>query len=938
MTIFNKFNSKKYEVVIASTIIFLISVIYLFPFFIGKIDTPVDVRDVLMYPWRYHAVDEKIERINLWSPANNTYSLKVSPNTTFRQAFGLDIKDSTAKKNNDSNFYLTFDFKINGDNNSKLDFGINFINKLTKRLYVPGYAVSPILEDGGKQTSWYKAYLNINSLLKDISSTRELNNFEVILTAKTNSKDKISYLNIKEMKLVLEDFSKVVKVHDYYINDLIQVFTPFREFYSGSIKKLCLPFWNNFIFTGTEFLAEPQLGYFHPIYFLCYFLFDHFTAHAVVTFISLVLSGLGAFFLARYWKLDHAASLFTAVVYMFHPFNATWFSYELMLMNSAAIPFLLLSYEKNLAQPKFFNKYLLISPLLLALIFLSGHLQFMYYTFILFFLFTLFKFLFDYKSFKRHIFSILFVSLFGIIISSIVLIPFFPLFLNSHRVSNTIEFIRTNSFPLKALLGLFFPFYGGYLGGTHSENQNLSPEYIGGFLNNYVYFGLLPLLFFILSLRKLFSDKLVAFFCFLIILSFLICTGSPIYFLVKDILPGFKQMQHFRFLQLYSYSVPFLAGIGFQLFLNNSSFVKENTKKIIVYFIFLITIIDLMYYSSFFITWSDRKSYKPLPNNGALKFLVDKTKESKEPFRILSFAIDKVGETRLKVNIAQPNTLLPYGLEDVSGCSSFIPKDIFNLFVYMQTKDLNKLYTKEKLDLFANPNLPFPIYNFKSKILNLLNVKYFMVPSVITIDPQYATKVYEGDCSIYENKNYLPRVFFVENYKVIKDPKDIIVELDNSNFDPRKEIILKEEISFTAGGAGREASCRGVVTTPLQVTKLWRVPEGDRPCSKRGSEQVNFINYDLNKIILHAKTDMPGFLVLGNNLNNNWKVKVNGKEAKHIQANLVQRAVYLPKAGNYLIEFYYYPKLFLIGAFITSFALIVLGLLALFLNKKIKTK
>ena len=96
------------------------------------------------------------------------------------------------------------------------------------------------------------------------------------------------------------------------------------------------------------------------------------------------------------------------------------------------------------------------------------------------------------------------------------------------------------------------------------------------------------------------------------------------------------------------------------------------------------------------------------------------------------------------------------------------------------------------------------------------------------------------------------------------------------------------------------------------------------------------IMYTPNKITINVKVSKPGFLVLGNNLNDNWKVKVNGSETEHVQANLVQRAVYLPKAGNYLVEFYYYPKLFLIGGFITSFALIVLGLLVMLLNKKAK--
>ena len=51
---------------IAFIIIFLIAVVYLHPFFLGKVDTASDIRDVRMYPWRYHSVDKKIKLITLY--------------------------------------------------------------------------------------------------------------------------------------------------------------------------------------------------------------------------------------------------------------------------------------------------------------------------------------------------------------------------------------------------------------------------------------------------------------------------------------------------------------------------------------------------------------------------------------------------------------------------------------------------------------------------------------------------------------------------------------------------------------------------------------------------------------------------------------------------------------------------------------------------------
>ncbi|MBI1857678.1 MAG: hypothetical protein HYR97_00955, partial [Candidatus Melainabacteria bacterium] len=213
------------------------------------------------------------------------------------------------------------------------------------------------------------------------------------------------------------------------------------------------------------------------------------------------------------------------------------------------------------------------------------------------------------------------------------------------------------------------------------------------------------------------------------------------------------------------------------------------------------TSFDLMFYSSYFISWNARSDYKKIYKGGAIEYLLTQKQASKEPFRVLPFSVSGVGDTKLKVNVSQPNILMPFELEEVSGYSSFVPKDIYSLFVYVQTKDPSKLYSKEILNLFENPNIPYPIFNFKSKILDLLNVKYFMVPSIITLQAEKVRKVFGGDAAIYENLNCLPRAFVVNNYKIIENSKETIVYLDSEIFNPRKTVIFMSEpvIASTKG-------------------------------------------------------------------------------------------------------------------------------------------
>src|SRR3990167_4894327 len=87
------------------------------------------------------------------------------------------------------------------------------------------------------------------------------------------------------------------------------------------------------------------------------------------------------------------------------------------------------------------------------------------------------------------------------------------------------------------------------------------------------------------------------------------------------------------------------------------------------------------------------------------------------------------------------------------------------------------------------------------------------------------------------------------------------------------------------------------------------------------------LNYEPENIKLSVKTSQNGYLILGHNLNENWKVTINNNESNHYQTNLVQRAVYLPKEGDYTIEFYYYPKLFFIGLSLTLASLMILLLI-----------
>lgn len=908
---------------LAFLLFLLITIFYLHPVFFGKVDIPVDIRNAGEYPWRYYSVDKKIKNILLWqsnvskqnkslSNDSKSYELKTPPAGSKKIKFDLEFDELLLiklSKIKDMGVYLTFDFK---PVNHRLDanfFKVLFYNKVTNKYRNPPIIFYPSFNE----KSWFSAFVSLN----DLGSVKDLSVYNLEVETNNLSSEREVLLYLKDFKIACDDYSSCPRVHNPYLSGLIQWYVPAREYYSDSLKKNKLAFWNNNEFTGCEFLAESRVGFFHPLYLIVYYLFDHFTAHQIITFICFLLCGIGAYLLSRSWGLGFPASILCSIVYMFHPFNVKFFSFEHMLMISAVLPFLLMSYDKNLRTNSMLNVYLVISALLLGLIFLSGKLQFVGLSVLFFLFFVMFRFfesLFYYKKvIAKHLFSIFFVFLFAMMIGSVVLVPYFTLFKTSFAKGVYGEMIDFSLMPVKALATLIYPYYHGFPEWKYSGISNIDPLIKNGFFLNYIYFGLIPFIFTLFSCRMFFKDKLIQFLSFVVIVSLIMSLDTPIYYLFSYFFPGFRGLQHGAFLEMFSFSVPFLAGIGFQNILKYFSFLSVKIKTAITVVLILISTVDLMYYSSYFLTWSNKNEYLVVHNDGVLKYLIDKQKNSDEPFRVLPFVSYKVEGVPLKVDIAKPNTLLPYKIEELSGNSYLISKDIYYLLSYALSNNLDFLYANKPLNLFKDPNIPYPIYNFHSKILDLLNVRYFMVPEIYKLDSDKTKIVFKGDSVLYENTDHLPRAFVVPDLKVNYFYDQTIKIINSEQFDPFKYVILR---SF-----------------PNVLSQKSYVMEKKLPDLKY---DVKFLSYDSNKITLRANVNRPGFLILGNNLNSNWNVKINGKLSNYLEANLVQRAVYLPGEGNYHIEFYYFPKLFLIGFLIMLFSVLILLFIVIFLKYKNK--
>ena len=176
-------------------------------------------------------------------------------------------------------------------------------------------------------------------------------------------------------------------------------------------------------------------------------------------------------------------------------------------------------------------------------------------------------------------------------------------------------------------------------------------------------------------------------------------------------------------------------------------------------------------------------------------------------------------------------------------------------------------------------------------VLNMLNTKYFIFKG-------------EGDQESYQrNPAALGNAWFVSEIEIVNTANNEIDAL--SNFEPSATAIVHKEFES-------------------QLSK--------KEFEKNG--QINLRSYSPNKLVYESESTSPQFAVFSEiwyGPDKGWKAYINGKEANHIRANYVLRAMEIP-AGKNEIVFEFKPEIYykgetisLIGSLLSLILLLVAG-------------
>ena len=150
---------------------------------------------------------------------------------------------------------------------------------------------------------------------------------------------------------------------------------------------------------------------------------------------------------------------------------------------------------------------------------------------------------------------------------------------------------------------------------------------------------------------------------------------------------------------------------------------------------------------------------------------------------------------------------------------------------------------------------------------------------------------------LYEIAAPLPRAYIAASSIYEPQTAKTLRMLSSAEFDPLRQVILNERITT----------------------------ESDRP----HASVAQIVRYENETVLIKASLSTPGILVLTDSYYPGWKVFVDGKEKKILQANHFFRGVELA-AGDHVVEFKYEPLSFRIGSTISLSALFLLTVISLF--------
>ncbi len=173
--------------------------------------------------------------------------------------------------------------------------------------------------------------------------------------------------------------------------------------------------------------------------------------------------------------------------------------------------------------------------------------------------------------------------------------------------------------------------------------------------------------------------------------------------------------------------------------------------------------------------------------------------------------------------------------------------------------------------------------------------------------PSNLERVFSGDVKIYRNRDFLPRAYFVREVRCVESDDEALKLMADVGFEPSRLAILDAP----------EKACAAANRTDVNAS-------------------VKIVKYEPERIELMTQSDEDAYLVLSDSYYPGWKAKVDGVDVPIVRADVLFRAVEVPR-GQHKVEFVYDPWTWKAGAAIsiaTVLLLVIVGGFFLFHSRR----
>ena len=736
-------------------------------------------------------------------------------------------------------------------------------------------------------------------------------------------------------------YNPAVPLKFFDLFDAVVAFYPYQELLKNSLAQGEFPFWNPYNFAGHPIAFNGQSGFFYPPRLVLLWLLPAWLAHGLSLALHTFLAGFATWCLARRLKCSPLAAGVGGVAWMFNPFVMSWLEIDILNICAAWTPICLLGVLRC-AEDRRAIAWLGLS---MSMLVLAGHLQFVLYAVATIVIVGLLLLWHDRAP------SIVWPRLMGsaalaTLLSAPMLIPTAFYLSHSQRPKLSYEFLTSihqqflktswSTFLMPEALGNGNDFAFTRIFGA---GEFIFPELC-------LYFGIVTLT---LAMTTSFEKGLGRWLVALAVL-ILIAPSTPLFHLVHW-LPGLNKINSTRSLQMVHFLVALasafgvdaldskrlkksamvLAGLFFgtalawaiwaigrspgetlkaglskgairlpkaELFLSQESYLEALRQGYLdVYSWQNPSIwIPLACILGCFLTLAFSKNPKPWVLGWvALDLLVFGAKlNPHHPHRLLfpmNKSLEKLQTAGLErvmgLGSIKPNTLQPFAIPDMAGYDSFYPRPSSEYLAYIMRGEHQP---EKKL-----PAQVFPVKRYQTPLVDLMGVKFLLGYPGQKLDDK--PLVQTQPLSIFENPSRLPRTFLVGRFRVEPDTGSALELLDSGTVAPSREAIL--------------------------------ISDPGIPLSKRVSGEAKIVSYGHNHAIVETKCSEPSLLILTDGYVDGWEATVDGKSSPILRADVMFRAVVLPK-GDHLVEFSFRPVGFPVSCFMAGLGLLaVLGLLVL---------